>query len=118
VFFGALTAVASFVPGLGTALVWIPIGIYQIATGHVGAGIAEIVYAALIVGIVCDYVIRPKLVGGEEGIPTILMFVAIFGGVQVFGLIGLVVGPIIMTLAVAVLRTYQDEAISARASRP
>ncbi len=117
-FFGALTAVASLVPGLGTALVWIPIGLYQMATGHVGAGVAEIVYAIVMVGIVSDYVIRPRLVGGDEGIPTILTFVSIFGGVEAFGLIGLVVGPIIVTLSVAVLRTYQEEVTSARAAHP
>ncbi len=118
VFFGALTAVASLVPGLGTALVWIPVGVYQILTGHVGAGIVEMVYAIVMVGIVSDYVIRPRLVGGDESIPTILTFVSIFGGVEAFGLIGLVVGPIIVTLSVAVLRTYQDEVTAARASHP
>lgn len=117
-FFGALTAVASLVPGLGTALVWIPVGVYQMATGHVGAGVAEIIYAIVMVGIVSDYVIRPRLVGGDEGIPTILTFVSIFGGVEAFGLIGLVVGPIIVTLSVAVLRTYQEEVTSARAAHP
>ena len=118
VFFGALTAVASLVPGVGTALVWVPIGIYRTLTGHVGAGVAELIYGALVVGILSDYVIRPRLVGRDEGIPAIFTFVSIFGGVQVFGLIGLVVGPIIVTLSVAVLRTYQAEVALARASRP
>ena len=78
-------------------------------TGHVGAGLAELIYGALIVGIVSDYVIRPRLVGSEKGVPAILMFVALFGGVETFGVIGLILGPVIATLSLAVLKTYARE---------
>ncbi len=108
-FFGALTALASLIPGIGTLLVWVTLGIAQIATGHPGAGLAELVYSALTVGILADYVIRPRLVGREKGVPAILTFVALFGGVEVFGIIGLVLGPIIVTLSFAVLKSYAQE---------
>lgn len=113
-FFGALTAVASLVPAVGTLLVWVPAGVYLMATGHVGRGVAELVYGALVVGILTDYVIRPKLVGSDDGVPTVLTFVSLFGGVEVFGVIGLVVGPVIVTLCVAVLKTYEQELASRR----
>ncbi len=112
-FFGALTAVASLVPAVGTLLVWIPAGIYLIASGHLARGVIELVYGALIVGIVTDYVIRPKLVGRDSGVPAVLTFVSLFGGVEVFGVIGLVVGPVIVTLCVAILRTYEEESVAA-----
>lgn len=108
-FFGALTAAASVVPAVGTALVWVGAGIYLIATHHLAWGVAELVYGALVVGIVTDYVIRPRLVGHERGVPAVLTFVSLFGGVEVFGVIGLVVGPVIVTLCVAVLKTYEEE---------
>jgi len=108
-FFGALTAVASIVPAVGTLLVWIPAGIYLMATGHVAAGVVELVWGALVVGILTDYVIRPRLVGRGAGVPAILTFVSLFGGVEVFGFIGLIVGPVIVTLCVAVLKTYEEE---------
>ena len=108
-FFGALTAVASLIPGVGTLLVWGTIGTALILTGHVGAGLAELIYGALVVGIVSDYVVRPRLVGSEQGAPAIVLFVALFGGVEVFGVIGLVLGPVIATLSMAVLRAYSDE---------
>jgi predicted PurR-regulated permease PerM len=108
-FFGALTALASLIPGVGTLLVWIPIGIVRILTGHTGAGLAEIIYAALTVGIISDYVIRPRLVGGQKNVPSVLMFIALFGGVEVFGVIGLIVGPILVTLCLAVLKTYERQ---------
>lgn len=110
-FFGALTALASVVPAIGTLLVWIPAGIYLLVTGHVVAGVVELVYSAVVVGIVVDYVIRPTLVGRGTHIPAVLMFVAMFGGIEVFGLSGLIVGPVIVTLCVAVLKTYEHEAL-------
>ena len=107
--FGAITALASLVPAVGTLLVWIPMGLYLLATGHVGAGILELIWSALLVGITTDYVIRPKLVGNDDAVPTLLTFIALFGGVEVFGLIGLVLGPVTVAVAVALLRTYQQE---------
>jgi predicted PurR-regulated permease PerM len=72
--------------------------------------------AATVVGI-SDYVIRPRLVG-DEAIPTLITFVALFGGIEVFGLKGLVVGPVLMSVAVAILRIYVREARAAREGGP
>ena len=55
-----------------------------------------------------DYVIRPRLVG-DEGMPAVLTFLALFGGLEVLGLPGLIAGPVLMALAVAVLRLYARE---------
>jgi predicted PurR-regulated permease PerM len=108
-FFGALTSLASLIPGVGTVLVWLPIGIVQIATGRVGAGVAEIVYSVLTVGIVSDYVLRPRLVGSEKSVPSIFTFIGLFGGVEAFGIVGLILGPVIVTLSLAILRTYERQ---------
>jgi predicted PurR-regulated permease PerM len=105
-FFGALTSIASLIPGVGTALVWGAVGAVLLLTGHVGAGLAELAYGVVVVGILTDYVIRPRLVGSEKGVPAILTFIALFGGVEVFGVIGLILGPVIATLSWAVLQTY------------
>jgi predicted PurR-regulated permease PerM len=107
-FFGMLTAVASLFPGVGTMLVWVPAGIYFLATGQVGRGIIELVASAFVVIGFCDYVLRPRLVGGES-MPALLTFIALFGGIEAFGLIGLIVGPLLMSIAVAVLRLYHGE---------
>jgi predicted PurR-regulated permease PerM len=109
-FFGALTAAASVIPAIGTMLVWVTAGVYLIMTGHVASGVVELAYGALVVGVVTDYVIRPRLVSGAAtGVPTVLTFVSLFGGVEVFGVVGLIVGPVIVTLCVAVLKTYEEE---------
>ncbi len=106
--FGALTAAASLAPAVGTLLVWVPAGLGLVVTGHAGAGVFLLVWSTLVVVVVPDYVIRPRLVGHEESVPSVLMFMSLFGGVEVFGLFGLVLGPVIVTLALAVLRTYES----------
>jgi len=109
VLLGALTAMCSVVPVVGTMLVWVPLGVGLIVSGHLGAGIFQLVWGALVVGILSDYVIRPKLVGGHGHVPTLLTFISLFGGVEVFGLLGLIVGPVIASVALALLRTYDRE---------
>ncbi len=107
-FFGVATAIASLIPGVGTLLVWVPAGVYLILIGHSGRAIIEFVWGAIMVVGLNDYVIRPRLVG-DKAIPPLLVFLALFGGVYVMGLAGLIVGPVLMQLAVAVLRLYLRE---------
>jgi predicted PurR-regulated permease PerM len=114
-FYGALTAFASLVPAVGTLLIWVTIGVVQLAAGHVGAGVAQLIYSALTVGIFTDYIVRPRLVGHERGVPTILVFVALFGGIEVFGVIGLILGPVLVTLSWAILKTYAQAVAEIRA---
>ena len=102
--------VASLVPGIGATLVWAPVGTVLILVGHPGRGILELIWGAVMVGILADYVIRPRLVGAAGHLPSIVTFAALLGGVQVFGLKGLIVGPVLMSLAIAVLRLYAIEA--------
>ncbi|MDP9000965.1 MAG: AI-2E family transporter [Myxococcota bacterium] len=108
-FFGAATAIASLIPGVGTLLVWVPAGIVLIATGHPFGGVAELAWGAIVIVGVSDYVIRPRLVGGEGQMPALITFAALFGGVEVFGLKGLILGPVLMSLGIAVLRLYATE---------
>jgi predicted PurR-regulated permease PerM len=109
IFFGAATAVASFVPAVGVLLVIVPVAVGLFVSGYPGHGIIELVWSLTFVVAVCDYVIRPRLVRGEDKVPSLVTFAAIFGGVEVFGLKGLVIGPVMMALAIAVLRLYAAE---------
>src|SRR4051794_13707062 len=59
----ALTAVASIMPAVGTALVWVPVGLVTMATGHFGRGLGVLAWGAVLVVFVADYVLRPRLVG-------------------------------------------------------
>ncbi|HMI88788.1 MAG TPA: AI-2E family transporter [Polyangiaceae bacterium] len=108
-FFGAATAVASLLPVVGTVLVWLPAGLFLIAIGQVGKGISELAYGLLVVVGVSDYFIRPKLVGAKGDMPVLLTLIALFGGLELFGIIGLILGPVLMVLARAILRLYAAE---------
>jgi predicted PurR-regulated permease PerM len=108
-FLAVATAIASLVPAVGTLLIWVPAGVYLFAVGSPTMGLVELLWGALVVVGFSDYVIRPRLVG-DEGMPVIMTFLALFGGLEVMGLIGLIAGPVIMALAVAVLRLYAREA--------
>jgi len=108
--FGALTAVASLIPAIGTFMAWASIGAYLILTGHTWAGIVELIYGALIIGALVDYVVRPRLVATRSSIPALLTFIGLLGGTEVFGLIGLILGPLIVTMCMAILKIYDEAA--------
>jgi predicted PurR-regulated permease PerM len=113
-FFGALTAVASLVPGLGTMLVWVPAGVALILVGHVGYATFLLLWGVVVVTGIPTYIIRPRLVGGDGNVPALATFTGLFGGAAVLGLKGLILGPVLMTLAIVVLRIYADEARARR----
>ena len=106
---GTLTAIASFVPLVGTIAVWLPIGVYEIVNGHAVGGIFVLAWGVLVVTSLADYVIRPRIVGTSGHGHPLLMLVALLGGLEAFGLAGLIVGPILMSMFVAVLRIYERE---------
>jgi predicted PurR-regulated permease PerM len=103
-------AILSFVPVVGTAVVWAPVAIYLMVTGHVAWGVFVIAWGTLVVMAMTDYVIRPRLVGaGAQGHP-LLTFVSLVGGISAVGLPGLVVGPVIVSLFVALVRIGERDA--------
>lgn len=110
-FWGAVMAVASVIPGIGTALVWIPAVVYLVVTGATVSGVGLAIWSAVVVGTV-DNVLRPKLVGGDTQMPDLLILISTFGGLTMFGAAGLVIGPVIAALFVAMweifLETFRD----------
>ncbi len=114
-FFGVATAFASLLPGVGTLLVWVPAGVFLLATGHPAMGVTLLVWGGIVVVGVSDYIIRPRLVGGDSDMPALFTFAALFGGVEVFGLSGLLLGPLIMSVSLAILRIFAREAAEQRA---
>ena len=112
-FFGIATAIASVVPAVGTLLVWVPAGLYLLLSGHLAWGIAELAWGLLVVVGFSDYVIRPRLVGDGD-MSLLLTFLALFGGLEVLGVVGLLVGPVVVSVAVVALRLYAREVEAGR----
>lgn len=115
----ALAAVASFLPAVGTALICVPVGIAYLVTGHLGAGIGFLLFWAAVVVAVPDYWLRPRLMKGHMRLHELLVLISVFGGVEAFGAIGLLVGPLFVAMFVALLRIYErDYRVPPRSSRP
>lgn len=110
---GGLTTLIAFVPLFGTPLVWIPICIYLAANGHVWQSVVLAVYGAVIVSSI-DNVIRPWMLKGSTNIHPLWSFLAILGGLLTFGALGLLVGPLILSLGVSALRIYESDVLRAR----
>ena len=102
-----LTAFASFLP-LGSAMVWGPLGIIIALTGAVRAGVALLAACTGIVVLV-DYVIRPFLIRGRIRMHPLLVFIGLFGGVEVFGLFGVFIGPLVVSIFLTLLRFVEEE---------
>lgn len=107
VVFGVLTALASAVPFVGTALVWVPGVLVLLAQGRVWAGLFLAIWALGLVTSV-DNFIRPLVVSGRAGLPTLAVFVGLVGGLAAFGAIGMFLGPVIVALAIALLRFAEE----------
>ncbi|HYS10982.1 MAG TPA: AI-2E family transporter [Myxococcales bacterium] len=105
----SLTGIASILPAVGTALIWVPVGIVQMLMGHVAAGIGILLWSGLVVVFVADYILRPKLVGTKIRMNDLLVFIAIFGGIEAFGILGIILGPIATAVLLSLIRIYQQE---------
>ena len=109
---GVITAVASFIPVLGTMLVWIPIGVVLLIEGRIAAGIFELVWGVLITTSLVDYILRPMIVGRGTRSHPLVFLVGVIGGLEVFGGVGVFAGPIVMAFFVAVIRIYRREVVT------
>ena len=97
VFWGAVMTVLSIIPGVGTALVWVPAVIFLILDGQTGAAVGVGLWCAIVVG-TADNFLRPFLVGKDTKMPDLMVMVTTLGGLALFGVAGLVVGPIVGAL--------------------
>ena len=97
ILFGVLMGFFSLLPAIGTAIVWLPAGIYLLAVGDIWQGVLVIVCGFAVIGMV-DNVLRPILVGRDTGIPDWIILVSTLGGIAAMGFTGIVVGPVIAGL--------------------
>jgi predicted PurR-regulated permease PerM len=109
VFWAMVTALASFLPVIGTALVWVPIAGYLLVDGHPVRAILLVVWGIVAITSLADYVIRPRIVGSRGHGHPLLTLIALLGGIEVFGLAGLIIAPIAMSVFVAAFRLYERE---------
>jgi predicted PurR-regulated permease PerM len=100
--------VAAFVPIFGTSLVWVPSVVYLFVTGHTGAAIGMAIWAGASV-VLIDNIMAAKLISSRVRLHPLLTIFAILGGIASFGVLGVLLGPIIMAIFVALVEIYRTE---------
>jgi predicted PurR-regulated permease PerM len=104
-FWATLMAVLSIIPGVGTALVWVPAVVYLYVVGETGAAIGVAAWCGIVVG-AADNFLRPVLVGKDAKMPDLLILLSTLGGLGLFGAVGIVIGPIVAALFLTVWEIY------------
>lgn len=107
VFWGVAMAFFSLVPVVGSGLIFVPASLWLGFTGHWGRAVVLLAICAGISTIV-DNVLRPVLLGGRTELSGLVIFISVLGGVNLFGMLGLVLGPILVAMAAGVLSVYQE----------
>jgi predicted PurR-regulated permease PerM len=110
-FWGAVMGFLALLPVVGAWPIWVSAAIYLFSTGHVGRGIVLIALCGGL-GATIDNILRPVLLGGRSSLNGLLVFISVLGGIAVFGVLGVVLGPIVVATAVGIVDVYS------RADRP
>ncbi len=108
ILWGAATAVLSLLPIIGAVAVWLPAGVILLLQGAVWKGVLVLGWGAGVVSMV-DNIIRPWIIGGRIRLNTLQILIALLGGVQVFGAIGLFLGPVILSVTYTAVRLLRQE---------
>jgi predicted PurR-regulated permease PerM len=108
VLWGTAMALFSFIPLGGTALIWVPAAVFLLATGEITEGIILLAIGVFVISSV-DNFLRPLLVGAKTNIHPLLLFFAVIGGIQAFGMIGIIAGPLIVTLCLTLVEIYAGD---------
>jgi predicted PurR-regulated permease PerM len=103
---GFIMAILAFFPIVGIAVVFVPASIYLFLKGRIAAGIFFIIFYLFVSSIV-EYVVKPKLVGNKVRMHTLLVFLSILGGLKVFGILGIIYGPLVITAFLTLTDIYR-----------
>lgn len=103
---GLLTGLLAALPNFGPILIWLPAGVLLAASGHTAQALVVLLGVGGLMGI-SDYFVRPRIIGDDIRMHDLLVFLGIFGGVALFGIAGILIGPIIMAVFVQVWSIFR-----------
>ena len=104
---GAVMFITSMIPLGGSALVWAPVALFLLATGHPWKALILGLWGALVIGML-DNILRPKLVGNRTRLHELLVLFSVLGGLKVFGPLGLVVGPVLVAISLGLIDVFRQ----------
>lgn len=114
VLWGFLMIILSFLPFVGTPVIWAPAAIIKILSGETLRGVCLLVWGAVLVMNV-DNFLKPRLISGRANIHPVTVLLGVLGGLKLFGFIGLVAGPLILALLIALVRFYEEDYLGIKA---
>ncbi len=103
----SLTFFASLLPYLGTPLIWVPVSVFMIINGNEAQGIGLLIYGSVIISMI-DNFLRPILMSSKGSISAPLVFIGFVGGLMAFGISGIILGPIIISITSILLRYLKE----------
>ena len=111
IFWGAVAAVLSLLPMVGAAVVWVPATIYLFVSASMGnrgyfGAFFMLFWGAVVVSLI-DNIVRPWAMKGKAQLPAIPLLFAVLGGLQAFGFVGLVIGPLVFSLLMSIIDIYK-----------
>ena len=114
-FWGTVMIPASVIPVVGSTIIWGPAAVYLLFTGHIASGVGLIVWGGVVVSII-DNILKPILMKGSSETPSIFILFSILGGLTYFGMIGFILGPLILSFLLSLLRIYQKTILAPAAA--
>jgi predicted PurR-regulated permease PerM len=114
-FWGTVMIPAAVIPVVGSTIIWGPAAVYLIFTGHIGAGVGLIIWGGVVVSLI-DNILKPILMKGSGETPSIFILFSILGGLTYFGMIGFILGPLILSFLLSLLRIYQKTILAPAAA--
>jgi predicted PurR-regulated permease PerM len=103
---GSVAMISALIPGIGTSLVLIPGILFLFGTGHPGPGFGLLAWGALAVGLI-DNFLSPKLLGRGTNLHPLFILFSVMGGLALFGPLGFLFGPLVLSLWSALISIYQ-----------
>lgn len=108
VIWGALTVLAALIPNVGTSIALVPAVLYLAITGQSSQAIGMAIWGVIAVGLV-DNIVGPRLISGSTRLHPVLVLLSVVGGLQLFGILGFLIGPILMSVFVAMIDIYRTD---------
>jgi predicted PurR-regulated permease PerM len=114
IFWGVIAGFFALIPPVGTAIIWVPASFYLVLSGYltqdyiiIGKGLGLFVYGVLIIGTI-DITLRIKIIQAKADVHPIILIVGFIGGVNLFGVVGLFLGPILLPLLLTYFETFRE----------
>jgi predicted PurR-regulated permease PerM len=104
---GSLYGVSSLLPVVGGFLLWVPVVIWQVAIGNIATAVLLVIWF-LSLSFMVENIIAPKIIGESTKLHQLLVMFSVFGGIQYFGLLGMVLGPVVIALAFVALTILKE----------